>query len=32
VKRQAVKAVYETRGVKKDHKVPGTEYFGREGL
>lgn len=32
VKRQAVKAVYETRGVKKDHKVPGTEYFGREGV
>ena len=32
VKRKAVKAVYETRGMKKDHKVHGSEYFGREGV
>lgn len=32
MKRKAVKAVYETQGVKKDHKVPGSEYFAREGL
>ena len=32
MKRKAVKAVYETRGMKKDHKVPGSEYFGREGV
>ena len=32
VKRRAVEAVYETRGMKKDHSVPGNEYFGREGV
>ena len=32
VKRKAVEAVYETRGMKKDHKVPGSEYFAKEGL
>ncbi len=32
MKRKAVKAVYEVRGMKKDHKVPGSEYFGREGV
>mmetsp|Transcript_25344 Transcript_25344/g.54733 ORF Transcript_25344/g.54733 Transcript_25344/m.54733 type:complete len:256 (+) Transcript_25344:150-917(+) len=32
MKRKAVEAVYETQGMKKDHKVPGSEYFGREGL
>jgi hypothetical protein len=32
VKRKAVEAVYETTGIKKDHKVPGSEYFGREGV
>lgn len=32
VKRQAVKAIYETQGMKKDHQVPGNEYFGREGV
>lgn len=32
IKRKAVEAVYETRGMKKDHKVPGSEYFGREGV
>jgi hypothetical protein len=32
MKRKAVKAVYETRGMTKDHKVPGSEYFGREGV
>jgi len=32
MKRKAVKAVYETRGMKKDHKVPGSEYFGMEGV
>ncbi|KAL7514352.1 hypothetical protein ACHAXN_011568 [Cyclotella atomus] len=32
VKRKAVEAVYETTGMKKDHKVPGSEYFGREGV
>ena len=31
-KRKAVEAVYETRGMKKDHKTPGNEYFGREGV
>ena len=31
-KRQAVKAVYETQGMKKDHKVPGSEYYGTAGL
>jgi hypothetical protein len=32
MKRKAVEAVYETRGMKKDHKVPGSEYFGMEGV
>lgn len=32
MKRRAVEAVYETRGMKKDHQVPGSEYYGREGL
>lgn len=32
VKRQAVEAVYETLGMKKDHQVPGSEYFARQGL
>lgn len=32
VKRKAVKCVYETQGMKKDHWVPGSEYFGREGV
>lgn len=32
VKRKAVKAVYETRGMRKDHKTPGNEYLGREGV
>mmetsp|Transcript_31482 Transcript_31482/g.62740 ORF Transcript_31482/g.62740 Transcript_31482/m.62740 type:complete len:250 (-) Transcript_31482:145-894(-) len=31
-KRKAVKAVYETMGMKKDHQVPGAEYFGKEGI
>ncbi len=30
VKRQAVQAVYETRGMKKDHKVPGAEFGTKE--
>ena len=25
-KRMAVDAVYETRGMKKDHKVPGADF------
>ena len=32
VKRKAVEAVYETTGMKEDHKMPGSEYFGREGV
>ena len=32
VKRKAVKAIYETQGMKKDHKTPGNEYFGQAGL
>ena len=32
VKRRAVEAVYETRGMTKDHKTPGAEYFGQMGL
>ncbi|KAL7522167.1 hypothetical protein ACHAWX_006866 [Stephanocyclus meneghinianus] len=32
VKRKAVEAIYETTGMTKDHKVPGAEYFGREGV
>jgi hypothetical protein len=32
VKRRAVEAVYETRGMTKDHKTPGAEYFGQIGL
>mmetsp|Transcript_8720 Transcript_8720/g.19570 ORF Transcript_8720/g.19570 Transcript_8720/m.19570 type:complete len:253 (-) Transcript_8720:177-935(-) len=32
MKRKAVEAVYETLGMKKDHKVPGSEYFARQGL
>jgi len=32
MKRQAVEAVYETLGMKKDHQVPGAEYFAKEGL
>lgn len=32
VKRRAVEAVYETRGMTKDHKIPGAEYFGQMGL
>ena len=32
MKRKAVEAVYETMGMKKDHKVPGSEYIAREGL
>mmetsp|Transcript_10257 Transcript_10257/g.22188 ORF Transcript_10257/g.22188 Transcript_10257/m.22188 type:complete len:252 (+) Transcript_10257:144-899(+) len=32
MRRNAVEAVYETQGMKKDHKVPGSEYYGREGL
>ncbi|KAL7547916.1 hypothetical protein ACHAWF_011185 [Thalassiosira exigua] len=31
-KRKAVEAVYETQGMKKDHQVPGSEYYGRMGL
>lgn len=30
MKRQAVEAVYETRGMKKDHKVPGAEFGTKE--
>lgn len=32
VKRKAVKAVYETQGMPKDHKTPGNEYLGKQGL
>mmetsp|Transcript_176 Transcript_176/g.426 ORF Transcript_176/g.426 Transcript_176/m.426 type:complete len:247 (-) Transcript_176:230-970(-) len=32
VKRKPVEAIYETRGMKKDHKMPGSEYYGREGV
>lgn len=32
VKRKAVEAIYETTGMKKDHKVPGSEYYGRQGV
>mmetsp|Transcript_3498 Transcript_3498/g.6475 ORF Transcript_3498/g.6475 Transcript_3498/m.6475 type:complete len:249 (-) Transcript_3498:226-972(-) len=32
VKRQAVECVYETRGMKKDHKVPGDEYGMKESI
>mmetsp|Transcript_19132 Transcript_19132/g.32861 ORF Transcript_19132/g.32861 Transcript_19132/m.32861 type:complete len:248 (-) Transcript_19132:156-899(-) len=32
MKRKAVEAVYETRGMKKDHQVPGSEWYGREGV
>ena len=32
VRRKAVKAIYETTGMRRDHKVPGSEYFGREGV
>jgi hypothetical protein len=32
MKRQAVEAVYETLGMKKDHQVPGSEYFAQQGL
>ena len=32
VRRRAVEAVYETRGMKADHKQPGNEYFARQGL
>jgi len=32
MKRKAVEAVYETQGMKKDHQVPGSEYFGKAGL
>mmetsp|Transcript_18949 Transcript_18949/g.34274 ORF Transcript_18949/g.34274 Transcript_18949/m.34274 type:complete len:250 (-) Transcript_18949:147-896(-) len=32
MKRKAVECVYETQGMKTDHKVPGSEYFGREGV
>lgn len=32
MRRKAVEAVYETQGMKKDHRVPGSEYFGREGV
>ncbi|KAL7435325.1 hypothetical protein ACHAXH_003133 [Discostella pseudostelligera] len=32
MKRQAVEAVYETLGMKKDHQVPGSEYFAKQGL
>mmetsp|Transcript_6441 Transcript_6441/g.12138 ORF Transcript_6441/g.12138 Transcript_6441/m.12138 type:complete len:252 (-) Transcript_6441:3399-4154(-) len=31
VKRVAVECVYETRGMKKDHKTPGAEYGAKEG-
>lgn len=30
VKRQAVECVYESRGMKKDHKTPGAEYGAKE--
>ncbi|KAL3778010.1 hypothetical protein ACHAW5_003433 [Stephanodiscus triporus] len=32
VRRRAVEAVYETMGMKADHKQPGNEYFARQGL
>lgn len=31
LRRQAVEAVYETKGMKKDHKVPGGEYQAESG-
>lgn len=31
MKRKAVECIYETQGMKKDHQVPGSEYFGRMG-
>lgn len=31
IKRQAVECVYETRGMKKDHKQPGAEFGAKEG-
>jgi len=32
VKRQAVKAVYESRGMKKDHKVPDGEFGAKHSM
>ena len=32
VKRRAVEAIYETTGMKADHKQHGNEYYAREGL
>ena len=32
MKRKAVEAVYETRGMKKDHQVPGSDYFARQQM
>jgi len=31
VKRVAVECMYETRGMKKDHKTPSAEYGAKEG-
>jgi hypothetical protein len=31
VKRVAVECIYETRGMKKDHKTPAAEYGAKEG-
>ena len=32
VRRRAVEALYETQGMRADHKQPGNEYFSRQGL